>query len=495
MTHCAVYIRKSREDATKIAHRLNVQREQLPAHARASGWSVEVYDDGHASAARGKTVDLAQRARLEADIRQRRIDIILCIELSRLSRDDSMQDYVAWLHLCGEYGVKLATPGRTLDPGQPSDWMLLLMEGGLSRNEMKIMQERMADGRLEATRAGRYLGGNPAPPYIYDKQIGGLVIDPDALIKMQRLFEMALTCTIREISATLGMPTISVRRAISEDRLLFYQGLRRDPITKDIIKGNWPAIIDAEQALKILHARSLRPCCGPRRTAAGLLSNLGGLVVCGYCGTNIRGLVNSHPRRDGTRLSYYACQAKDLGRTCHGARMIPQMIIDERVITNLIGTLDRLDDLKQYWINAQSGDTTDQLDTLQRREATLKSQKKRLIAAITEGIIDFIDAKDQRLKIDAELTQTAAQIKALKTINPEPVWDDLTFTADEFDHLDQNDQRAVITAAIASIRIHASYLTITYKFPRDQNGNPTARVHLPPKGRTDPRGHYKIKTP
>jgi hypothetical protein len=57
----AIYIRKSREDKNKPSHRLSVQREQLPAHARAQGWQVEVYDDGDASAARGKTAPIAVR--------------------------------------------------------------------------------------------------------------------------------------------------------------------------------------------------------------------------------------------------------------------------------------------------------------------------------------------------------------------------------------------------------------------------------------------------
>ncbi|HAR45079.1 MAG TPA: DNA recombinase, partial [Nitrospiraceae bacterium] len=65
----AIYIRKSREEKDKPSHRLTVQREQLPAYAAAQGWSYEVYDDGHASAARGKTEDLKERSRLEADIR------------------------------------------------------------------------------------------------------------------------------------------------------------------------------------------------------------------------------------------------------------------------------------------------------------------------------------------------------------------------------------------------------------------------------------------
>lgn len=135
-----IYIRKSRKDKEGGAHRLTVQREQLPAYARTQpGWQYQVYDDDFASAARGKTDDLKERARLKDDICAGRIDVVLCIELSRLSRDESLQDYVALLDLCAKHGVRLATIGRMLDPCQMSDWMLLLMEGGFSSVEMKTI--------------------------------------------------------------------------------------------------------------------------------------------------------------------------------------------------------------------------------------------------------------------------------------------------------------------------------------------------------------------
>lgn len=216
--NCAIYIRKSRKDKSKPAHRLNVQRQQLPAYAKAQGWQPIVYDDGHASAARGKTEDLKQRSRLEADIRDGKINIILTIELSRLSRDDSMQDYTAWLHLCSQHQIKLATMSRTLDPAQHSDWMLLLMEGGFSSVEMKMLQARMKEGRAEAFRAGKYLSGNPPLPYVYDKQLGGLRIDQDQLKEAETILTMAETMSVHRIVKKTGKPEITIRRMISDDR-------------------------------------------------------------------------------------------------------------------------------------------------------------------------------------------------------------------------------------------------------------------------------------
>jgi hypothetical protein len=55
--------------------------------------------------------------------------------------------------------------------------MLLLMEGGFSSVEMKVLQSRMKEGRDQAFKAGKYLSGNPPAPYYHDKAEGGLLID------------------------------------------------------------------------------------------------------------------------------------------------------------------------------------------------------------------------------------------------------------------------------------------------------------------------------
>ncbi len=247
----AIYIRKSREDKDKPSHRLTVQREQLPAYAESRGWQFEIYDDGHASASRGKVDELKERARMERDIRAGKVHIILCIELSRLSRDESMQDYTAWLALCSEFGVKLATPSRTLDPVQHSDWMLLLMEGGFSSVEMKVLQARMREGRLQAQREGKWLGGTPPSPYKYDRNQGGLIVDTLQLSQMKHIWELAETRSAKAIARELMMPEIAVRRAICDDRLMIFQSLRHDPETGVIIQCDWEPVMNAEQADRI----------------------------------------------------------------------------------------------------------------------------------------------------------------------------------------------------------------------------------------------------
>ncbi len=477
---CAIYIRKSREDKDKPSQRLTVQREQLPAHAAAHGWDISIYDDGHASAAQGKTESLKERARLESDIRAGKINIILTIELSRLSRDDTMQDYIAWLTLCADHRVKLATMSRILDPAQHSDWMLLLMEGGFSSVEMKVLRGRMKEGRDQAFQTGRFMGGGCPPPYRFDKAHGIPVIDPDLLTQAQQVWTLAETMSARALALHLGKPLISTRRMLADDRLLYYQALRENPATGEIIPCNWQPVMNAEQAERIRAARR-KGHTTPRRSAGGLLSNLG-ILICGYCRTTYRGF-KGQTRIDGSWTNYYGCRGKETKGLCPKTSMVEQSIIDDRVITNLLGTLDKITELKAAWLASKKDNSgPKRIKQLLLEQTRLETKKQRLAAAIADGVIDFADAKTQMAAIKTAL-ETALQEKAalIRAQAQEPNWDVLSAINNIFHKTTQDEKREIIIQAIKQIRVFPTYLIIEYKFPRSIDGTSTARVHLPTK--------------
>jgi len=485
---CAIYIRKSRDDKDKASHRLTVQRQQLPEHARAQGWQVQIYDDGHASAARGKVEDLRERNRLESDIRNGLINIILSIELSRLSRDESMQDYVSWLHLCAEHGVKLATMTRTLDPAQPSDWMLLLMEGGFSSVEMKVLQSRMKEGRLQALREGRHLGGGIAPPYVYDKSSKQIRIDQDQLREIDHILTLAETHSARAIAQQVNRPEISIRRILSDNRLLFYQALREDPETGEMIQGDWPAIIDAERAARIRAGRRTRRTNAGRREYGALLSNLG-ILYCGYCGRTAKTWANSRTRKDGTRLDYYGCQVKNSQGACTNSRLIAQPELERRVLDCLFRNVADSAALADAWDAEQAANNPRQeIERLTQQLQKEQAKKQRLIAAITEGIIDFAEAKDQKRTIDTAIEQLQAQLKTARAADTtSPDWDAICIHPEEFSQLAPADQRDYLTLVIHKIRLYNAYALVDFRFPR-LTGDRTARVKLPPISRGTRKG-------
>lgn len=481
MTHAAIYIRKSREDKDKPSHRLTVQREQLPAHATSQGWSYTVYDDGHASAAQGKTESLTERGRLEADIRAGKINIILTIELSRLSRDASLQDYVAWLDLCSKNSVRLATMSRILDPAQHSDWMLLLMEGGFSSVEMRILKARMNEGWQQAWKQGKWLGGTPPPPYRYDLANSRPVIDPERLLQMQQLWQMAETMSAKAIAEKLRLPEIFVRRSISDDRLMIYQAKRLDIANQEMIQCDWEPCMNADQSLRIRAGRRSRKNLKGKRVAyASLLSALN-LVYCGYCGGLFK-TWQGNTRVAGDRTDYYGCSKKN-SYTCPESRMFQQQDLDRIITENLINTLENLINIKLYWeMEGETNDPRRQLTELTKQAKAIEKKKQRLVTAISEGIIESADAKEQLKHLNETLAESKNQQQGiLHKLQKPPDWTRLAISGEEFQTLETHDQREILRTAIERIDIYSSYALITYPFPRSETGNRTSRIHLPPR--------------
>lgn len=490
--HAAIYIRKSRADKDKPSHRLTVQRETLPAYARSQGWTCELYDDGHASAARGKTDHLQERARLERDIRHGQVNIILVIELSRLSRDDTMQDFMAWMALCRDYGVKLATPSQIIDPSLTDHWVLSGITGILSSAEMQQMQKRMKEGMDQAYTAGKFLGGQPPMPYTYDKSLGKPIIDPVQLAKMQRLWSMAETMSARAVATEMALPEIFVRRAISDDRLEFYQARRPRPDGDGTIQCDWEPCMTAEQAQRIRAGRRNRTNLGgPRAAYAGLLSNLQ-RIYCGYCGKTAK-VWQGKIRADGARIDYYGCQQKN-GRTCTKSRMIPQYALNHLVADNLCNTLARINDLKRFWNIAKDGsDPARELRSLDRQDKQESEKKRRIVQAIAEGVITSADAREQIDSINNALADISLRRQDIiaKQKAP-PNWDDLTITHAEFDSMPSDEQREIIALAIERIDIYNTYAIITYSFPRTAQGERSSRIYLPDRA---PLGGHAPKHP
>lgn len=486
--NCAIYIRKSREDKNKPSHRLTLQREQLPQHAINQGWTPHIYDEGHASAAKGKAENLVERTRLINDIKKGQIQLVLVIELSRMSRDDSLEDYLSWLNLCGENQVKLATPSRVLDPAQHSDWMLLLMEGGFSSVEMKVLQDRMAQGRQEAFEKGKWLGGTPPPPYRYDKALSRPVVDDKKLRDCQKIWRMATTMSAKAVAQEVGKAEITIRRMIADDRLLMYQAKRIHPDTCELIDCDWEAVMTLDQANQIVASRKTRKTNTTRRVAASLLSALD-VFYCGYCGRTVKTWSNSKTRADGMRYDYYGCHTKNIKNACPKSRTIQQRDVDGRIVGNLLKTLAIGDDLKLHWQAEQSAIQQDgNLSTATKRLEAEQQKKANLVSAIAEGIIDFADAKTQIGTINTQIQLYENDIRNQRAAQtPPPNWSKLAVSLAEWDVLNLLEQRTVIKACIDKIKLYNSYAIITYHFPRTSSGNRQTRVNLPPKRPNHPQ--------
>jgi len=97
--------------------------------------------------------------------------------------------------------------------------------------------------------------------------------------------------------------------------------------------------------------------------------------------------------------------------------MVQQQIIDPPVTTHVIKILSDKN-LKNYWREqSEKNDSSTQIEQLQKEIGELKKKKSRLINAITEGIVEFSDAKHKRIEID-----TASNACEKRIVELERIW-------------------------------------------------------------------------
>lgn len=470
-----IYIRKSRE-SDGPAYRLEVQRESLPAYAKAQGWEPRIFDEGYASAARGAS--LPERDRLETEIRAGRVGIVLVIELTRLSRDETLEDYVRWLALCSEHGAKLATPSRCLDPAHSSDWMLLLLEGGFSSVEMRHLQKRMGEGRARAWEQGAYVGGSI--PAGYRRENGRIVLVPEEAERVRSALEaVTVAPSLRQAAHKTGIAYHRLRRWITEDLLLWW--VARRPSRErpgEWVRCQWEPVIDEALADRVRLARGkMRDRGEPARTRRYLLTGLG-LLECGYCGGRVKASPSGHARTDGTLLAHYGCYSADRAtwRCRPEARGHPVPEIDAGVIRHVLHTLSRVEALEDHYRQKQPRPG---LDALADRERHLLAQRKRLVEAVGLGVIPFDAARARTDELAAGLAAVEAEREeALAADDAPPDWKALANLRDRWEALDRVARRDLLSALLEKIRLFDTYCILHYRIPLDAAGRTKARFRL-----------------
>ncbi len=245
--------------------------------------------------------------------------------------------------------------------------------------------------------------------------------------------------------------------------------------------------MDADQAARIRAGRRTRKTNDVRREAAGLLSALD-LLYCGFCGRTVKTWTNSRTRANGTRLDYYGCQQKNSRSQCPRSRLVPQPELDGRILGNIFRTLGRLEKLAGYWASRRCQNIDQQLADLEVEEQGLSRKRGRLIEAVAEGVLDLAEVRSKKQNLETALSSIQEQRRALlASQESEPDWNALNLERDDFDLLTFQEQRQWLKLVLKRVDVFSGHAILTYRFPRNAAGDPSARINLPaPK-----RQHHK----
>ncbi len=496
MIRAGIYIRKSRQDKGQEAFRLELQRTKLPTYARAQGWVPEIYDDGIIS---GSTVETRREmVRMLSDIAAGRINVVLCIEFSRLSRDRSMEDSLNFLNLCAKMGVKIATPERLLDPTDTASWFMALMEGGFSAVEIRTLTKRIREGQQMAKSKGRYLSGSAPLGFDYDLAKKRLVPNPEKAQIVRTIFHERVVNKkgideIVKMARNRGWPTARGGYWVSSTvfRMLqnpIYAGLTR--YDGKLIQAASEPIVDQETWNAAQQFR-VRP---PGRRTPSLLLTGRGRVRCGYCGSAVNCSTSYDIRKDGTKgkvLRYYHCYGRHRGVPCKALRNVPNWEL-EGVILGVLSALvehgaEILDGIQKHLVALQ-GELPEQRKRLEAQLHHALSAEDKLLRAYEAGAISLEQLKARN---ESNRQQTEAIQKDIMALdfqlsrqggdfNRAELEERLARFARQVLSASFEDLRAIVEPLVSQVVVFNEKAEVSFSFPLD--GELKHEFSLPGKG-------------
>ena len=174
-----VYVRQSTPEQVRTNSESTRVQLGLRERAVALGWPrpTAIEDDLGVSAAGFD--DRPGFARMLADICAHKVGIVLCLDVSRLSRNS--KDWAHLLELCGFFDTLVADLDQVYDLAIPNDRLVLGIKGTVAELELSIIKTRMRTG-LEAQAARGELKFIVPPGYTHDTE-RRIVKDPDLRVQ------------------------------------------------------------------------------------------------------------------------------------------------------------------------------------------------------------------------------------------------------------------------------------------------------------------------
>jgi site-specific DNA recombinase len=320
LSRCAIYTRKSTEHNLDLAFTsLDAQREACEAYITSQageGWRLvgDHYDDGAFS---GASLERPALHRLLADVRARRVDIVVVYKVDRLTR--SLADFAKLIELFETHRVSFVSVTQSFNTRSSMGRLTLNVLLSFAQFERELIGERVRDKIAASKRKGLWVGGPVPLGYAaVDKKI--MVVPAEAAV-VRTIFERYLTLgSIRALADDLDRQAIrSKSRRLSNGRTVgggrfgvgalayllknrFYIG--EVVYRGEVHRGDHAPILDRplfEAVQAELAVRAVARRCRLRGSPAILSGRL--FDICG------NRMSPSHTNRGGARYRYYVSQA------------------------------------------------------------------------------------------------------------------------------------------------------------------------------------------
>lgn len=465
----AIYARQSLDKKDSLS--IESQIDKCIALCQYNEWEYSIYNDKGYS---GKNLNRPQFKKMMTDIKNGKIEKIICYRLDRISR--SMADFSNLIVELESYGCQFISATENFDTSTPLGRAMVNIIMTFAQLERETVVERVTDNYYFRTALGHW-GGGPAPYGYKLKRVNGggnnytiLELDEEEAEVIRKIYDWYLepdgsTTTIIEKLNNHGYKSrgnnngkrVWTQRVISDYlcRALYTQndikiyeyfktnganfvndvsdfdGTKSINIYGKTSKGlskhkrcrkieeqylcimEHEPIIDSETWIKVQHKLG-RIKQVPSRSGTSGKSQFSGLLKCGYCGYSIS------TSGSGNGTMYYVCSSKkNRGKDSCNSKTTRLDILDNIVITKLIEHINSKEFIE--FVENTNLDNSVPLEYIhKKKEIEMKLIKidteiENLITSIATGNNTLIKYLEERItKLDTEKKALSNELNELE---------------------------------------------------------------------------------
>jgi len=413
-----IYCRVSTEQQAMEGLSLDIQREKGIKFALTLQEDYKIYEDAGIS---GGTFEREQFQNLIQDIKQDKINKVYVVSKDRLTRA-SLGEAIGLRDFFREKKVKLYVDGQLNALESPEDLLQSNILDSIAEFQRLLTRKKSKEGRQKQIDLGE---NSYCMVYGYDFTVtkNGVkqwYINENEAKLIRYIYQMYFEdLNFDQICKRLIAEGYKTKRKGTWDRGTISNILRRPeyigltPNTKgELIESkHYKPIVERdvwEQVQKTIDGK-IRFRQGKHFRSASY--DLSGILRCGKCGA--RFFYYSCPGRNGKkREAYNHKQLTPEQCSCTQTPFYVNRTIIEYLMRALfISTFERLDDVRAYMSKLQADlgkdteEITDSINRVEKQIADLEKQRKRLVDAIKNGVLEAEDVRDEMNKIKQETKQ------------------------------------------------------------------------------------------
>ena len=212
---CAIYTRKSSEEGLEQNfNSLHAQRQACEALIRSQageGWRLvkTAYDDGGFS---GGTMDRPALKALLAEIKEKRIDVLVVYKVDRLTR--SLSDFAKIVEIFDANGVSFVAVTQQFNTTTSMGRLTLKVLLSFAQFEREVTGERIRDKIAASKQKGMWMGG--MVPLGYDVRDRRLLVNPKEAETVKLIFQLYVDLnSVRRVRDELDRRSIVSKKRVS----------------------------------------------------------------------------------------------------------------------------------------------------------------------------------------------------------------------------------------------------------------------------------------